>query len=411
MLNIQAVGSKFPPEYTGAGVRILSTYKRLAARGSPLRWRAITGSVEFSGHARYTHEGIEVERIASPLFAETTGRLTHALRSWLEALRLWRLMLTRSFDVLHVFGTSSVTAAAIAYAALLRKPLVIELVTAKTSALQILPGARFMLPMLRQRLKQRCVIVAISQSLAERSATDGFIGNVWTRPNPIDTTRFAPAPEKRAEFRSRHTPFGDNDIVLTMVAKFMAQKNQIFLINVLAALPERFKLVLAGPAVTQGPLAERDRTYFTALHARIAERRVASRVHIVPTFVPSDEFIKASDVYLLPNTNEGLATPMLEALACGVPVVGNADEAAFRQWIDDGADGFLRPLNADAWAQAIESAVLLPPEARRDTARRIADAASAATVDDQFWRLIDHVAKLAPEQRVDVAAVLGTRHG
>ena len=411
MLKIQVVGSKFPPEYAGAGFRILSTYRRLAACGADFEWSVIAGSVEFPGHARYRHEEIDVERVSSPLFAGASGRLTLALRSWLEALRVWRLLLTRSFDVLHVFGTSSVTAAAIAYAALARKPLIVELVTAKTSALQILPGARVMLPMLRRRLAQRCLIVAISQALAERCAADGFAGNVWTRPNPIDTTRYFPEPDKRAGLRARHTPFGEGDVVLVMVAKFMAQKNQIFPIDVLAALPERFKLVLAGPAVTQGPLAERDRAYFAALQARIADRGVASRVHLVPEFVSADEFIKASDVYLLPNTNEGLATPMLEALACGVPVVGNAEEAAFRQWIDDGRNGYLRPLDVPAWAQAIEQAVTLPQDARQDAARRIAAAASADRIDGDFRTLAERVTALTPAQKLDVAAVLGVRHG
>lgn len=411
MLKIQVVGSKFPPEYAGAGFRIASTYRRLAARGADLQWSVIAGSVEFPGHARYQHEGIDVERVASPLFAGASGRLPQALRSWLEALRVWGLLRTRSFDVLHVFGTSSVTAAAIAYAALARKPLIVELVTAKTSALQILPGARVMLPMLRRRLAQRCLIVAISQALAERCAADSFSGNVWTRPNPIDTTRYFPAPNRRAELRARHTPFGGGDIVLAMVAKFMAQKNQIFLIDVLAALPERFKLVLAGPAVTQGPLADRDRAYLAALRQRIRDLGWETRVHIVPKFVPADEFIKAADVYLLPNTNEGLATPMLEALACGVPVVGNAGEAAFRQWIDDGRNGYLRPLEAPAWAQAIERAVRLPQDARQDAARHIAAVASADSIDGDFRTLAERVAALAPGQKLDVAAVLGARHG
>lgn len=411
MLTIEVVGSKFPPEYAGAGFRILSTYKRLVARGARLRWRVITGSVEFPGHARYVHDGIAVARVASPLFASRKSRLLQAIRSWLEALRLWRLLSLRSFDVLHIFGTSSVTAAAILYGALARKPMVIELVTARTSALQVLPGAGFMLPMLRRRLRQRCLIVAISQALADRSASDGFAGNVWTRPNPVDTRRFSPAPAARSDLRARHTPFDNGDVVLAMVAKFMAQKNQIFLVDVLAKLPDRFKLMLAGPAVTQGPLAERDRAYMAELRARIAERGVGARVHIVPDFVAADEFIKASDIYLLPNTNEGLATPMLEALACAVPVVANDGEAAFRQWIDDGRNGFMRPLDAAAWADAIQRAVTLPGDALTSEAARIARIASAETIDGDFQALLERLAALGPDQAIDVAAVAGARHG
>ena len=87
MLNIQVVGSKFPPEYAGAGFRILSTYKRLAARGAALKLCAISGSVEFPGNARYMHDGIAVERVASPLFAGRSSGLAYALRAWLEGAR------------------------------------------------------------------------------------------------------------------------------------------------------------------------------------------------------------------------------------------------------------------------------------------------------------------------------------
>jgi len=411
MLKIQVVGSKFPPEYAGAGIRIQNTYRRLSAGGTALQWSVITGSTEFPGHARYVYDGIEVERISSRLFAQRKlssqfmARLFHALRSWLEAARLWRLLSSRQFDLLHIYGNSSVTAAAIIYAAVKRKRVIIELVTTKTSALQSLPGLRIA-PFLRRRLARGSLIVAISQALAERCQADGFARNVWMRPNPVDTSRYFPEPERRAALRARHSPFSDGDIVLGMVAKFMPQKNQIFLIDVLAQLPDRFKLVLAGPQVTQGPLAARDYSYIAALHQRVADVGCERRVHIVPEFVPAEDYIKLSNIYLLPNTDEGLATPMLESLACGVPVIGNAGEPAFRQWIDDGRNGYLCPLDVALWAKATERAVELPPSAMRRAAAQVADIASAEKIDRKFLRLLETLVAMPPNQELDVGKTL-----
>lgn len=414
MLTVQVVGSKFPPEYAGAGFRILSTYRRLIGLGAGLRWSVITGSTEFPGHAHYVHDGVEVERISSPLFVrlrstDTVGeRLAHALRSWIEAARLWRRLATRRFDLLHIFGNSSVTTAALIYATVTRRRIVIELVTTRTSAILSLPGLRIA-PFLRRRIARQALIIAISQALAERCAADGFRQNVWMRPNPVDTGRYFPDYANRMAFRAQYTSFSSNDIVLGMVAKFMPQKNQIFLIDVLAKLPERFKLVLAGPLVIQGPLAARDLAYIEALRNRVTDLGLSRRVQIVTEFVPADHYIKLSDVYLLPNRNEGLATPMLESLACGIPVVGNAGEAAFTQWINDGNNGFLRPLDASAWAQAIVQAAEFVPTAMQEAAAAIADVASAEKIDRRFLGLIQTLTSLPSGTPIDVAATLKDR--
>ena len=414
MLTIQVVGSKFPPEYAGAGFRILSTYRRLIAQGTALRWSVITGSTEFPGHSRYTHDGIDVRRISSPLFSGWRGsatlraRIAHAARSWVEAAHVWRILASRRFDLLHVYGNSSVTAAAIIFAAIARKRIVIELVTTKTSALLSLPGLRIA-PFLRRRLADQSLIIAISQALAERCAADGFRQNVWMRPNPVDTARYFPEHDKRVALRAQHTPFSADDIVLGMVAKFMPQKNQIFLIDVLAQLPDRFKLVLAGPLVEQGPLAARDLAYIDALRQRVTEAGCEHRVHIVTEFVPAECYIKSCDVYLLPNRDEGLATPMLESLACGIPVVGNAGEPAFTQWIYDGRNGYLRPLDAAAWAQAILKVTELSPAAILEAAALIADLASADKIDGRFLSLLQALIALPSGQTLDVAASLEIR--
>ena len=36
-----------------------------------------------------------------------------------------------------------------------------------------------------------------------------------------------------------------------------------------------------------------------------------------------DQYIKLSDVFLVPSISEGFCTPILESQACGVPVVSN----------------------------------------------------------------------------------------
>lgn len=410
-MRIQLVGSKFPPEYAGAGLRIHRTYARLVHLGWRIERRVLTGSIEFPGNAEYVYDDVPVERIAVNVWGDTRGRtdlagkLLHLIERWWEAACTMRHLSRRPYKLLHIFGTSTVTAAAITIGAIARRPMIIELVTAQASALQTIPGLRYR-KWLQQRLRQRTVVIAISDMIGHRCAEEGLTRNVWIRPNPVDTTQFFPEPERRNEYRRQYTPFKPEDRILTMVAKFMPMKNQIFLLDVLAQLPHEFKLVVAGPMVTTGPLQKRDADYLSDFRRRVTDLKLADRVHVVPEFVPAAPYIKLADVYMLPNYNEGLATPMLESLACGIPVVANNGEAAFRQWVMDGESGYLRPLDPVAWKAAVEAAFSIPQEIRLSFARRIAEQASAVQIDRDFRRLAEAVADAAEDAEIDVAAVL-----
>ncbi len=65
---------------------------------------------------------------------------------------------------------------------------------------------------------------------------------------------------------------------------------------------------------------------------------------IVENFVKAEKYIKISDVYAMPAYNEGLGTPLLESIACGVPIVANSNEPSFKEWINNGENGYLEKL-------------------------------------------------------------------
>ena len=307
-LRVLLVISKYLPEYTGAAFRLHSTYKRLHARDRSLTWRVLCNSVEFHGHASYDHDGVPVERISSGLSGDGIGplaRLRGTAKTYLESMRTLGALRRRDFDLLHVVGTSASTSTAIRWACRNRVPLVVELVTPEATPLQGLPGMR---PNGSDHLQRRTAVVAISESLGRSCARIGLTRNVWVRPNPVDAARFFPDVGSRGRLRVDLTPFGPDDRVLSAVAKFMPRKNQIFLLDVLACLPNRYKLVLAGPVVGGGPMAERDHGYLRLLRQRIEELDLADRVHLVPEFVDAADYIKLADIYCMPNQTEGLVS-------------------------------------------------------------------------------------------------------
>jgi len=406
-MHILLAASKYLPEYAGAAYRLNRLYESVCRQTPDWSVQVMCGGIEEAERADYAIGDISVHRVRSRA-SSATGRITRTINGWRDALETWQAMSDRICDVVHTVGTSAVVATAIVWARSRRIPLLIELVTSGAVPDQGLPLVD---RLHRPDLHKGAVIVAISQALAERCRHRGYETNVWLRPNPVDTDRFFPERSKRTAARQEVSPFGENDVVIATIAKLMEQKNQIFLLDVLARLEPRFKLLIAGPLVSSGSLAARDQAYFRALKSRISELGLGERVHLVPDFVAADRYIKAADIFVAPSVEEGLGTPLLEAQACGLPVIANRDVAAFHDSIEDYDIGFLRPLAAGAWAEAAMAAATAD-RARLDArAKDIALRHSFTATRDNYRRLLEHLVKAGPDTAIDVRAVLDSADG
>ena len=402
-MKILLVASKFLPEYTGAAVRLHRLYRSLREQEPDVSVRVMCAGVERSDPERYEVDGVPVQRLRSraPLAKTRAG---HIAREVLDAWEARRHLRRELPDIVHTVGMSPLVSVAIHQARQRNIPLLIEMVTGGAVPDQGLPAIR---RFHRPDLKRGSAIVAISEPLAEVCRARGYTRNVWVRPNPVDTTCFFPEPKKRNEYLADVTPFSPDDVVIAAVAKFMPQKNQSFLLDMLAQLPERFKLLLAGPLVSTGPLGARDQSYFSELLARRDRLGLGKRVHIVSEFVPAERYIKAADIFATPSREEGLGTPVLEAQACGLPVIANADVPAFRGSIDDGRTGYLCSLDPRAWAQAAKSALKLDQKVLNARAAEIASHYSFSGTQERYWRLLTGLAAKGAHAKIDVGELLG----
>ncbi|WP_417613224.1 glycosyltransferase family 4 protein [Owenweeksia hongkongensis] len=339
------------PEYTGASYRVHNTYKRIGTQFSEFDLRVICNSTENPDNCSYKYDGLPVDRVAYGLVKWLPNRLARALKYYLEALgTFYKLCSHEKPDVLHIIGSSGGTAAALIYSRFFSIPRVLELVTKGASPEQFLPGLRYKHFL---QLDRKTVIIAISPEIEQRCHSMGYVENVWCRPNPVDETRFFFDSSRKHARRQYITPFSKNDVVIGMVAKFMPQKNQMFLLDVLARLPQNYKLVLAGPLVDDGIFFERDQEYFQEIGRLIEIKNLSDRVYIEKGFVDAAKAMAALDIYAMPQVKEGLGTPMLEAIASGLPVVANADESAFAYWVSKTSGGVTCSLNVDIWVKAI----------------------------------------------------------
>ncbi|MGH1456365.1 MAG: glycosyltransferase family 4 protein [Alphaproteobacteria bacterium] len=393
--------SKYLPEYTGAAYRLHSLYQRIGSADIEV----LCTSTSETKNMAYTHDGIRVKRVVFPLaLSATPNRLINAIKVYYEAFFSFFYIRRQKPEFLHIAGYSGATMAALLYGRIYNVPRLVELVTSEATPFQYLPGLRYSNFL---KLEKRTVIIAISKKIANECKQKGLNKNIWCRPNPIDASRFTPPSEKnKASLRQALCPFKDNDIIISMVAKFMPQKNQIFLLDVLRRLPENYKLLLAGPRVNSGIFQKRDADYFKNIEKTIKDYTLENRVHIHDGFVDAADYMKASDVYVMPQYTEGLGTPMLEAIACGVPVVANATEPAFQEWIKDGENGYLSAMNSENWAQHIINAHELGFKKTATASKDILEIASIQKCDDNYIKIISALMNIPANMKVDLKNVL-----
>jgi 1,2-diacylglycerol 3-alpha-glucosyltransferase len=173
--------------------------------------------------------------------------------------------------------------------------------------------------------------VAPSETLAGILREQGVRGDIRVIPTGIDLTGFASG--RRDRFREAFR-MASNAFVVGHVGRLAPEKNLSLLCRavgrVLTARPEaRFLVVGAGP--------ESDN-----IKAMMAENGVADRVHLTGVLQGQDlaDAYHAMDAFAFTSVTETQGLVLVEAMACGVPVVA-LDAPGVRDVMQDGITGYL----------------------------------------------------------------------
>ncbi|WP_404711977.1 glycosyltransferase family 4 protein [Sphingomonas sp. MMS24-J13] len=182
--------------------------------------------------------------------------------------------------------------------------------------------------------------------------------SLWSR--GVDRDMFAP--ERRDPAWRRAQGIADGEIALLFFGRLVLEKGANVFAQVISALqgaglPVRPLIVGAGPA----------ESLFRALPGAVLTGHVQGEMLA--------RAVASADILLTPSTTETFGNVVLEAMACGIPVV-SADAPSARALVRDGVEGLLRPpLEISAYAEAIRGLIADPQ--RRRTMGRAARAASA----------------------------------
>lgn len=381
-MHILLATTGYPPEHSGAGGRLHSMYRRLAATDATFRWSVLTKSREVSGSA-----------VSGPLrvvaFERGLSEYPSMFEAAVESFWVGRKLaagLLDGIDLVHAAGWTWTVPPLVWHARRRGIPIVRELTTAGDAGGESRGGR-----LIRWCNRQASQIVAISPALAEAARCDVAADvPIWCRPNGVDVTRFRPADRtsrarRRAELGTMIGAIAEGDIVVLHVGRIRSLKNQLLLAEAVARLPLRFKLVLAGPTYHS------DDGYVGLVRRRLAEADLAERATLIEGNLPDiDGLMQGADLFAFPSTQEGLGTVMIEALCCGLPVVASRLRGVTDWVVREGRNGFLAERDPLSFAKRLTDAVALLP-LRNEIAADAAKTYDQASMDEGYRALFQHV--------------------
>ncbi|MEI8011298.1 MAG: glycosyltransferase family 4 protein [Candidatus Omnitrophota bacterium] len=196
-------------------------------------------------------------------------------------------------------------------------------------------------------------------------------------PNGIDAERFKPrSPAERLMIRER---FGLNPgaPIVGTIGRLSDVKGQEYLIKAMDLLRRRIPGVKCF-IVGEGPMEE-------SLKSLVQSVGLELNVIFLPIMGFPEEVLPVFDVFAMPSLQEGLGLSVMEASACGIPVVASR-VGGLVEAVNSGETGLLVPArDPDALAAALERLLLDKALAERlgSAGRRriIADFSIAVMVD------------------------------
>ena len=251
------------------------------------------------------------------------------------------------FDAIdaHYFYPDGVAAALLAR--WFRRPLVI---TARGSDITQLPDYAGPRRMIRWAAREASAIVTVCSALKDQLAALGADARkIEVLRNGVDLTGFTPIDPASAR---RHLSLPTGRRVIASVGHLIPRKGHELVIEAIAALPD-VTLLIAG----SGP--EGDALASLAQRLGIGERvRFLGQLgHQQLPLVYS-----ASDALVLASSNEGWANVLLEAMACGTPVVAT-DVGGSREVVDAPEAGVLvARRDGRTIADALAGLLAAPPD-------------------------------------------------
>ena len=168
-------------------------------------------------------------------------------------------------------------------------------------------------------------LAAVSKRVAAQLRRHFGRADVVVIPNAVDTTRFSSGARVARRSVSRQgLKLDDRDFVLLLIGNDWKNKGLGQLLRSLAAITDiPIQLLVVGkddPGLYQ---------------AALRELRLQQRVRFLAPSADVLLFYAAADAYVAPSLEESFGLPIMEAMACGLPVIASVQAGASENIVDE----------------------------------------------------------------------------
>ncbi|QYF95064.1 glycosyltransferase family 4 protein [Massilia sp. PAMC28688] len=320
-MKILTFSTLFPnAEKPGHGIFVETRLRHLVASGqvesrvvAPVPWFPLHHP-RFGNYAQYAKVprrevrcGVEVLHPRYPVIPKVGMTLAPALLAAAARPVLAR-MIDQGFDFdlidAHYFYPDGVAAAMLGK--YFNKPVVI---TARGSDITLIPNYRLPRKMIQWAARRAAGVITVCNALRDEVVALGVDpARVTSLRNGVDLKLFQPV--DRAAVRAR---LGLDKFTLLTVGHLVPVKAQELAVAALAELPD-VQLLMAGNGPNRGMLEQLAR-----------DKGVSERVTMLGAVPQAQlrDYYGAADALVLPSEREGWANVLLEAMACGTPVIAS----------------------------------------------------------------------------------------
>jgi len=224
-----------------------------------------------------------------------------------------------------------------------------------------LPPPRRVTRRLAYRLlyRQLSCIVTLSTVMRRLVRDFGTGARVEVIPNGVDLRRFHPAQDADGRRAARTSlSIADQDLMITTVGTLIPRKGSDLLLEAWTKLAQRLPRT---HVVIIGPLFDVNHPIWGKFRRRVGSLILASgapeRVHLTGAVEKVEDFLRASDLFVLPSVEEGVPGAVFEAMASGAPVIVTSFIGLPEELGKPGQEYLLVERNSEALADAIAAVV------------------------------------------------------
>lgn len=332
-LRVLMISQRMLPHVAGAELQALGLSGALINLGVDVRIATTRFSSDLRG--REIIEGVEVRRlpVLRARLNDSTDSSAAAKASTFASAGSYVARHRRDYDIIHAHCISAASIGAAMGARIARLPVLIKPslggADGEISKIVDSPFARLATGLLRGVDRFAVLDPGIAEELARLGVSRDRLVHV---PNGLDLARFNPATcEERKQIRARlNLPEGPTAL---FVGQIVRRKGVDRLLEVWPQVSASIKdawLIFAG----EGELSK-------AVREQSAEP--GSRIIYLGIRRDIPELMRAANVFVMPSRNESFGNVIVEAMACGLPVIAGRTGIAGQLAIDSIAGRLVDP--------------------------------------------------------------------